>query len=359
MKLLKAIAFGLSGLALAASAHAAAITPGNLVIYRVDGGGSALGANATAVFLDEYTTTGTLVQSIPLATTGTGALTATGNSSTEGIISPSQDGTKLVFTGYRVNVGTASPTNTAIPKVIGTVDLAGVPDLSTAFTDGGTNAVRSATTVNGSNYYVATAGAVRYVATPSGAATSTVIDARNSRQVNLFGNVLWASNGSTAITGKVQTYGTLPTSTTTATPVVSLLTTDAVNGFVALDLDAGVAGVDTLYVLSTVETLLRKYTFNGTSWTATGSVASTAADLTAVANGTNVDLYLTTGAALQSLTDASGFGGTLTATPTSIATAGANTAFRGIGVLVPEPSSLALFGGAALILTARRRQGRR
>src|SRR4051794_4254196 len=72
-----------------ASALAAAITPGDLVIYRVGDGSAALSANATAVFLDEYTQAGALVQSIPLPSTGANALTAVGNSGTEGIISRS------------------------------------------------------------------------------------------------------------------------------------------------------------------------------------------------------------------------------------------------------------------------------
>jgi len=64
-------------LALAAvTSHASSITPGNLVIYRVGDGSAALGTAATAVFLDEYTPLGTLVQSIALPTTGVSALTA-------------------------------------------------------------------------------------------------------------------------------------------------------------------------------------------------------------------------------------------------------------------------------------------
>src|SRR6478672_11294975 len=87
----------LVGFALLASiATAAFITPGNLVIYRVGDGSATLAGTATAVFLDEYTTAGTLVQSIPVSSTGASALTATGNSTTEGIISPSLDGTALL-----------------------------------------------------------------------------------------------------------------------------------------------------------------------------------------------------------------------------------------------------------------------
>jgi hypothetical protein len=54
---------------LSRNAQAAAFTSGNLVIYRVGDGGSALGGAATAVFLDEYTTSGgSPVQSIAMPT---------------------------------------------------------------------------------------------------------------------------------------------------------------------------------------------------------------------------------------------------------------------------------------------------
>src|SRR5262249_17571744 len=64
------------------SVYAASFTSGNLVVYRVGDGSAALGSGATAVFLDEYTPGGVLVQSIALPTTISGAnrrLTASGS----------------------------------------------------------------------------------------------------------------------------------------------------------------------------------------------------------------------------------------------------------------------------------------
>lgn len=339
--------------------HAATITPGNLVIYRVgSGGATTLGTGAAAVFLDEYTTSGTLVQSIPVPATGAGAMTAVGNATTEGIVSRSQDGTSLVFTGYRADVGTAALGATlpaAVNRVISTLSTSGVVDTSIGLTDA-TGVIRSAATTDGSVYYAGTAGSVRYVATPSGSATSTVIDARNSRQVVLSGGVVYASNGSTAITGKVQTYGTLPTGTTVANPIVSLATGDAVNGFVLFDLNDAIAGDDTLYALSTVANTILKYSFDGTTWTANGSVpAAGAANLTGLVSGGTVNLYLTTPTLLLPYTDSTGFNGALTGTVgTSIATAATNTGFRGLGVFpVPEPS-ITLLGLLGLGMLFRR-----
>jgi hypothetical protein len=345
------------------TSHAAPITSGDLVIYRVGDGTAALGTAATAVFLDEYSPLGTLVQSIPLPTSGVTALTATGNSTTEGVISVSQNGTPqatLVFTGYRADVGTATPssaTPATVNRVIGTIGLGGLANTTVALTDP-TGAIRSAASTDGSSlFYIGTAAAVRYVGTPGPAATSVSIDARNSRQVLMSGNKLFASNGSTSITGKVQDYGNLPTTTTAANPDVVLATADAVNGFALFDLDAGVAGDDTLYALSTVEGLLRKYSLVGGVWTANGSIATGAQDLTGYAAGSSVNLFLTSGTTLSSEIDNSGYNTSITGTITTLATASANEGFRGIAVLIPEPSSfcLAIVGTASLLAIRRRR----
>ena len=357
--LLAVVALGM----VVSDSKAAAITPGNLVIYRVGDGTAALGTAATAVFLDEYTPLGSLVQSIASPTTGVSAMTATGNSTTEGVISRSQDGNSLVFGGYRANTGTAGLAAAApatVNRVVGTISLSGLVNTSVAVTDAN-GAMRSATTVNGSTYYISGASNVRYVGTPSGASTSTVIDARNSRQVNISGNTVYAANGSTAITGKVQHYGTLPTGLTVASPVVTLALADAVNGFALFDLSAGVAGDDTLYALSTVENLLRKYTFDGVNWTASGSVsASGALNLAGYASGSAVNLFLTTATTLSSFSDASGYNANINAgSLTTLATSGANTGYRGIGLFageVPEPTSLALVAFGAGVVMFRRRK---
>jgi hypothetical protein len=176
----------------------------------------------------------------------------------------------------------------------------------------------------------------------------------------LADSILYASNGSTAITGKVQQYGTLPTGATAPTPVVTLGTADAVNGFVLLDLDPGVAGADTLYALVTTLSQLQKYTYNGSTWSASGSISSSASNLTAQVVGGAVNLYLTTSTALQSFADTSGYGNTITAgSPTTIASAATNTGFRGIGTLVvPEPSSIAIFAWGCCLAFVRRRTAR-
>ena len=54
-------------------AFGGAFTVGDVVILRVGDGSSAIGTNAAAVSLLEYTMTGTLVQTINIASTGSSA----------------------------------------------------------------------------------------------------------------------------------------------------------------------------------------------------------------------------------------------------------------------------------------------
>ncbi len=177
--------------------------------------------------------------------------------------------------------------------------------------------------------------------------------------MNVSGDQLIASNGSTAVTAKVQSYGTRPTATTTATPLITLATSDAVNGFALFDLSPTIPGDDTMYLLSTVENLFRKYTFDGTSWAASGSIAASATqNLTGFTSGAGVSLFLTSPGSLFAFSDTSGYGGTLSGSlGGAIATAAPNTAFRGVGLVpVPEPTALTFgLAGVALLLGRRRR----
>src|SRR5213594_3227546 len=70
-----------------------ALSSGNLVIYRVGTGASAIASSATAVFLDEYATSGgSAVQSIAMPTTDSGSnqtLTASGTATSEGLLTRS------------------------------------------------------------------------------------------------------------------------------------------------------------------------------------------------------------------------------------------------------------------------------
>src|SRR5882672_893218 len=94
-------------------AQAAPFTPGNLVIYRLGGDASgnttiALDNSGANIWLDEYTTGGSLVQSILMRTNYFGAnspLLGAGTTFGSGLIGRSVDGRFVLVCGYGATLG--------------------------------------------------------------------------------------------------------------------------------------------------------------------------------------------------------------------------------------------------------------
>jgi hypothetical protein len=337
----------------------AAFTPGNLVVFRIGNGSGLLTADATPVFLDEFTPSGTLVQTIPMPVSVSGSnriLTVSGTLS-EGWLTLSTNGQFLTLLGYNAPVGTvnvAATTSATNERVVGLVDYNGVINTSTALTDlGSTGSVRCAITTDGTNIWAVAQGAVgtgtegiRY--TTVGSTTSTQVQSSSGiRVLNITGGQLYATN--TAGSGRIVTVGTgLPT--TPGQVLTTLPGTPAVGGgpfsFTFADLNPGVAGVDVLYVADETATALRKYSFDGATWTLNGTIGVNTDDyrgLTSTVSGTTVTLFATRlrlatgGGELVSIVDASGWNGAFAGTPTILATATANTAFAGVALAPSAP----------------------
>ena len=196
-------------------------TPGHLVVYRVGDGTAALSSAGTAVFLDEYNTSGTLIQSFPLPTTSGGsanALVSSGTSTSEGLMTRSTDGRYLTLAGYKAAVGTSgvgSSASATTPRTIARVDGSANIDTSTALTDASTgNNMRSVASVDGTGFWVGGgAGDARYAAL--GATTSTDLESAiaNVRQINIFNGQLYVTTSS-GTTYRLATIGTgIPTTT--------------------------------------------------------------------------------------------------------------------------------------------------
>ncbi|MCX6268095.1 MAG: T9SS type A sorting domain-containing protein [Bacteroidetes bacterium] len=326
-----------------------AFTEGNLVVYRVGDGVSTLANTGNPVFLDEYTTSGTLVQSVPLPTTVIAPnqqLVASGTASSEGCITRSADGKYILFTGYGANIPYATSltatASTAVPRVIGIVGSSAAINTTTALTDAVTgSSPRSATSTDGNALWLCGgAGGARY--TTKGSTTSTQISTTltNLRVLNIFNNQLYTSSQSGAF--RLATVGTgLPT--TSGQTIVNLpgfpTSTGSPYGYFFADLDAGVTGMDVVYVADDGGTL-QKYSLVAGSWTANGSISIAAIrGLTGSVSGTSVTLYGSSSTTtlpytsnIISLTDASGYNATITGTSTVIATLGASSTkvFRGI-----------------------------
>ncbi|MBY0284297.1 MAG: Ig-like domain-containing protein [Sphingomonas sp.] len=319
----------------------AAFSSGNIVVYRVGTGSAALSSAATAVFLDEYTTSGTLVQSIALPTADNGAnqtLTASGSATSEGQLSRSVDGRYLLLTGYDAAPGTTSVNGTStatVVRVIGRVDSNGIVDTTTTTTAFSGNNVRDVASTNGTDIWAvgANTGVVYTTFGSSGAGTVVSNTATNFRTIDIFGDQLYYSANTTTfrvgtvgvgtptVTGNLS--GNLPGTPTTGSPYSIFFA----------DLTAAVAGIDTLYVADDAAGI-QKYSLVGGNWSLNGTItATTVRGLTGVVAGTNVSLYSTNGSIIGTVTDTAGYNAApSTTTVTTIATASTNTAFRGIAL---------------------------
>src|SRR5437660_1121449 len=80
--------------------RATLITSGDVLVYRVGDGTTALTTAAAPISIREFTPAGVLVQSFDLPTTGTTAVTENGSSTANGILEFSADNAFLLFEGY-------------------------------------------------------------------------------------------------------------------------------------------------------------------------------------------------------------------------------------------------------------------
>ena len=351
----------------AGPALAAPFLPGNVVVARVGATGAtaALASVATAVFLDEYTPAGVLVQSIALPTAASGvnlALTASGSATSELNLTRSADGRYLVLTGYDAPVGTAGVGATANPgtaRVIARIGADGVVNTTTAIGDAfGGNSIRMAATTNGQNFYAGGGNSgVRYVPFGNPAtAPSTAINTNpvNIRFIGAFGGNLYVTSGSGAPLLGVSQIGTgLPTTGGQTNTVITGTASLSPYAFFFADLNPAVAGVDVLYVADDdAAGGIQKYSLVGSTWTLNGTVGPGAAAVRGLAGrvvGTAVTLFATGPASLYTLADNAGYNaapGTATL-PTAVATAGTNTAFRGVA-LAPTLTGTATRASQAL-----------
>ncbi len=154
---------------------------GDILVYRVGDGSISLTNGGNPIFLDEYSPSGTLVQSIEMPFSsnpsdvqgGVNSPPATpnpivnaGSATPSGVLTLSQDGRFLTFTGYGANLPNNTGTNlkgSQFPRVVGRVDINGNVDTSTALIDyAGANASSSglrstpagAISTDGSHFYV-------------------------------------------------------------------------------------------------------------------------------------------------------------------------------------------------------------
>ena len=380
-----AVVSGLSLGLLAASAPAAPLTAGNLVVEQLTG----TSGSATAINVQEYTLTGSSVQTISFPSSGVTQQTDSASATSNGYLN-SYNG-YLSVPGQNLTLATAgaAASNTKVNSIL---DTSGAVVSRTLFPTGGPSGVPPSP-FSGNNYRssIATSGSTFYASgnasgSPNTAGTwyfdgtsftqlSTAAPT-NQRNVEIFNNQLYFSTGS-GVTG-IYTMGTgLPTTGSQTPTLVSGMTATSPYGFVMFDTNAD-SILDLAYVADDGATTgggLKKYTFSAGTWTnqwsllnnASGSLSATTAagfmgirGLAGSFSGGVATLFATTTESadnrLISITD------TLISTPSTFSalqSAGTNQVFRGVDVVtVPEPTSLATLGCAAALSAVLRRRRR-
>ncbi len=352
-------------------------TAGNAVVYRLTGLSSTpLATQGSTAFLEEYSPTGALIQTVemPTSPSGVNRKFAGVNNSPDGIITRSQDKRYIVIPGYEAEEGDPGVTTgsgaTYVNRIIGTVRYDKVINTSLALTEaqyGINNVIRSAATVDGTAFWISGSNNVVY----NNGATNTVINTKNGFYgARIFNNQLYfayrASNddipnsvscpictGDGTGDGKVVKLGSgLPTSASaqieignapngiapsnSGFPIVSL--------FFA-DLSSSIPGPDVLYIAeeSSGSGGVSKFSFNGTTWASNGKI--TGVNIQGVdgyVTGTSVRLYATSQFGLFTFVDNGGYNVNIAPSSsfgTAIAEPTTNSVFKSV-CLAPEGPSL-------------------
>jgi hypothetical protein len=346
---------------------------GNIVVARV-GTGATLTNAATRVLIDEYTTTGTLVQSISLPTAVSGLnriLTMSGTATSDGSLNLSPDGQYLTLTGYDAALGTASVTGTSsllTNRIVGVVYGNGSINTTTTINDKfSANNIRSAVTNDGTNFWCAGAndGTVYVPLGNTAASTAVSTTVTNTRVASVFGSQLYFSSGS-GTRGIYKVGAGLPTNTGNTATVFASSGSDPY-GYAFLDRDgsagASFGGLDVIYVANGTGTGgggLAKWYFDGATWIAAGSITGNFSGICGRVSGANAELFVTVGSnQVYKFIDTAPYNATIANNGTDISTSGTllvtaapNTALRGVQfapVTLPTPDIVHTFSttGAA------------
>lgn len=352
----------------AGSALAGPFTQGNLVVFRAGNGSAALSSAATNAFLDEYTPSGVLVQSIAMPTSVSGAnkrFVTSGNSTSEGELARSANGRYLTLGGYDADLGTASigtSSTASVLRVMARVGSDSIVDTSTTTTSFSGGQIRGVVSNDGGQMW-ATGGnsGVQYAAFGASSSLQINTTSTNNRNINIFGGQLYFSSASAALRG-VAALGTgLPTTAgQTNAPLAGTAVNTSSSGY-----DFAIISSTLMYMADDSAAAglggLQRWELQAGTWVRTQTYGLANGGrirqltTTTDASGNNV-IYVTSldssnVTTIQSLVDL-GAGSSFNV----VATGGANTIFRGIEFApIPAPGSVALLGLAGLVAGRRRR----
>ena len=265
------------------------VTPlqgGDLLVYRMGDGTTTLVPTGNRVFLDEYTPSGTLVESIAMPTTWDGLnnpLIGSGTATSEGGLQLSSDGQYAVTQGYdAMTGGSVSLTGTGAAQgwrvaIDGTVDTTTTVG---SFPTGTSDNVRSAASTDGNEFWVSGApSGVEYVTlgTSSGTAITGPADTTSYQQLQVNNGQLYVSIKKN---NAVSTLGSgLPTSgPQTPTELPGLPVGSNTYSYFFAHLNGAGTTPDTLYLTDDTGNggQITKYSLVGGSWVSNGSMTGAA-----------------------------------------------------------------------------------
>jgi len=346
-----------------AAAQTPAFAPGSLALVRLGDGVQSLVSSGNEVFVDNYSTNGTLLASFALPTNGSLAFLISGAASTEGGLTRSLDHTVLALAGYRTNYGAlskslSSTAGTEVAREVATVDAFGnfAPvQFSSVFYSGAN--IRCAATDGTNNFWTAgSSGGAYYFNGPS---TPAVVESgvSNTRYIKaVAGNLYFSTQAGTA-----GIYGFTPAGLPAGAATTNLL--------FATGSGSQVAGFDLNPTLTIAYVADQNATAGGVQkwvnesgvWTLAYTIATGAGAFSVAADfsGTVPVVYATTGESVSNRlvviidTGAS-------AQAATIATAGAGRYFRGLDFapdlrpfFLSQPQSVVTTNGATVTLAAQ------
>jgi hypothetical protein len=302
-----------------------------------------------------------------------------GNSNGNGSLARSTDGNYLMVAGYHHKPGPTStpPTSTKadpkdsksseIQRMVARIGNTGTVDTSTILASPimSESAPRGVASVDGSTLYLSQNGGkdipnAGVVKVDFGASNNKVAitntTQKNNRQVQIAGGNLYTTSDKAPLLGFGKFDGAgLPTAPNTNVSQLAAITTvtaapkppsdfNVPDALVMLDLNSGVPGIDTAYVVIDTDTAngvageIRKYTTSdGTTWAQSGTAKTGDYPfLTGRVSGGNAQLFASKGTAsgnsVVKFTDTGGSGAAAFGSETTIATAAEGHAFRGIAL---------------------------
>lgn len=328
---------------LGAKSVSAQFTAGNITVLQVGSGTGSLTNTGNPLILKEYSPFGVPTFSMAVPSTGSTSLLQSGTATSEGCLTLSPDGKFLAFGGYVTPAGgtvsLASASATLIPRGVGLVNMAGNYVLgasSNNFFSG--NNIRGAVTSGGTGNMWASGGVdgTTYFGTASTPTTVQNIKA-NTRAISIFNNQLYfttqSAAGSQTLLGVYQVGNNMPTAsgatitniinTTTGSQPAQFFFDATGNTCYIADQRNAVAGGIQKWVMTGPSTYSLMYTL-GTGSTNVGAFGVAVLFTSSV----NIVYATTTESSSNRLIAIADLGASSTAT--TIATAPANTLFKGL-----------------------------